>query len=311
MNRFSLVFIELPHVVRNFTEDKKDNADSLNVIFTNKPVRLGVNLRERLRPNVWLRVEGEVVPEFTIAEEEAATGQIVRSESAKARSLAGWVEYSWSEQHPLPERSAVGIEGGYHMDERSEGLRGSGSLLGSRTAFDADKDDQSPQRLDRHVLMEFDKDLYWISADDSIIAWRSTRTYAKPYAWVVINDAWTLRAAVQFERREIIRVNRQSVKTTIENRYIAPMAGARWGLGARRQSIVEFGWASLFRQREEHSGAGASTTDFNDHRLYVAFEYAFSPNKFIRLVESFELNKRDRGQYGIHDHGFFQMIFGF
>ena len=28
-------------------------------------------------------------------------------------------------------------------------------------------------------------------------------------------------------------------------------------------------------------------------------------------LESFELDERDRGQYGIHDHGFFQMIFGF
>jgi hypothetical protein len=31
----------------------------------------------------------------------------------------------------------------------------------------------------------------------------------------------------------------------------------------------------------------------------------------VRLNEAFELDPEDRGQFGIHDHGFFQMIVGF
>jgi hypothetical protein len=31
----------------------------------------------------------------------------------------------------------------------------------------------------------------------------------------------------------------------------------------------------------------------------------------VRSNEAFELDSEDRGQFGIHDHGFFQMIVGF
>ncbi len=173
-------------------------------------------------------------------------------------------------------------------------------------------DEDLRQSAGRPVLMEFDKDLYWISPDDSVAAWSNTRTYGKPYAWIVLSDQWSLRAAVLFESREIRRRNQQSVETWIVNHYVAPAAGARLGLGSRRRAIVEFGWASLFRRREEKTGVGTSIeTHFDNHRIYASFEYAFSPGRIVRLIESFELDARDRGQYGIHDHGFFQMIIGF
>jgi hypothetical protein len=330
VNRYSVLFIELPHVVRNFTEERKDGADSLNVVFTDKPVRLGLNIRERLRPGVWLRLEGEYVPEFTVIEEEAATGTVARSESAKAKSLGGWVEYNWRETDALAAKSAVGFEAGYRRDERAEGSSPLTNTLSSPrinegiAPLGAQRIDEGfasvgvgdegelPQKCDRLILMEFDKDLYWISADDSVTAWRNTRAYAKPYAWVVLNDRWLVRAAVQFERREIRRRNRQSTETVIENRYIAPAAAGRLSLGSRRQAIVELGWASLFRQRQERVGQSAPIeTDFDDHRMFMTFEYVFSPNKRVRLIEAFELDGEDRGRYGIHDHGFFQMIFGF
>jgi len=318
VNRYSLFFIEFPHVVRNFTEERKGTSDSLNVIFTDKPVRLGLNIRERLHRGVWFRLEGELVPEFTVAEEEEATGSVVRSETVMAKSLAGWLEYNWPQTDPLPARSAIGIEAGYRQDERTDG---SAFLTGAlapreldegpaRLAERSDKD--RPQGAGRAILMEFDKDLYWISPDDSVAAWSNTRAYGKPYAWIVLSDRWSLRAAVLFESREIRRRNQQSVETLIVNHYVAPAAGARLGLGSRRRAIVEFGWASLFRRREEKTGLGTSIeTDFDDHRIYASLEYAFSPSKIVRLIESFELDASDRGRYGIHDHGFFQIIIGF
>jgi hypothetical protein len=312
VDRYSLFFIEFPHVVRNFTEGRKDNADSLNVVFTDKPVRLGLNVRERLHRGVWLRLEGELVPEFTVAEEVQATGAVVRSEAVKAKSLAGWLEYNWPPTDPLPARSAVGLEAGYRQDERTERP---GSLAAAPARAPSWEDPTKTGDVvsaASGVLMAFDKDLYGISPDDTVAAWSNTRTYARPYTWIVLNDRWSLRAAILFESREIQRLNRQAVETSIENRYVAPAAGARLGLGSRQQSIVELGWTSLARRREEKTGAGASIrTDFDDHRIYAAFEYVFGPDRIVRLIESFELDANDRGQYGIHDHGFFQMIIGF
>jgi hypothetical protein len=315
VDRYSLFFIDFPHVVRNFTEDRKGTSDSLNVVFTDKPVRLGLNVRERLHRGIWLRLEGELVPEFTVAEEDRATGSAGRSEKIKARSLAGWLETNWPQTDPLPARSAIGIEAGYRRDERTEG---STFLSGAQAPGEAvapltERSDRNrPRGAGGLILMEFDKDLYWISPDDSVTAWCHTRTYGKPYAWIVLNDRWTVRAAVLIEMREIRRRNRQSVETSIENRYVAPAAGARLGLGARRRATVEMGWASLFRRREERTGAGPPVeTDIDDHRIYAAFEYAFGPDRIVRLVEAFDLDARDRGQYGIHDHAFVQMIIGF
>ncbi len=314
VDRYSLCFVEFPHVVRNFTEGRSGNTDSLDVVFTDKPVRFGLNIRERLHRGVWIRIEGELVPEFIVVE-EAATGSVVRSETAAAKSLAGWLEYSWPPTVPLPARSAIGFEAGYRHDEREEGpaplttasARGAPAKIPEQPW---DRFDAQPAVSD--VLMEFDKDLYWINPEDSVTAWRSTRTYAKPYAWIVLNDRWSLRGAVQFESREIRRRNRQSVEMSIKNHYVAPSVGARLGLGSHRQSIVELGWASLSRRREERTGTGTSNeTAFDDHRIYAALEYVLSPDKIVRLIESFELDAGDRGEYGIHDHAFFQMIFGF
>jgi hypothetical protein len=315
VNRYARVIVEFPHVVRNFTEGRKGAADSLDVVFADKPLRLGLDVRERVYRGVWFALEGEIVPEFTVTETDGETGELVRSEAVKATSLAGWVETSWPQTDPLPERSAVGLEAGYRKDERGE------VHAASMTAAPALADPAFPVRragddgalaAGGSVLMEFDRDLYWISADDSVAGWTSTRAYGKPYAWIVLDHRWSVRGVVRFERREIRHLNRQSMETIIENRYVAPAAGARLALGAKRRSTVELGWASLFRTRKEKTGAGSPVeTDIDDHRIYAGFDYAFAADKVVRLIESFELDARDRGQYGIHDHGFVQLIFGF
>lgn len=367
VNRYTVVFVEWPQLVRNFAEHGKDNSDSLIVVFADHPIRLGVNSRERLAAGLWLRVQGELIPEFEVAEEIQATGVTARTEKVEARSLAGWLEFGWDrideagdKEAPtdvagppgvgvFETRSAVGIDTGYRLDKRagrrSAGLGAGGGqpvrmagqvggqpfglcALGGRPVsgrlvspvFGAVRresgDEPHPTLPVGDVpLMEFDRDLYIISDDDSIVAWTNRRLYARPYGWVAVGERWTVRGSVQLETRDIRRLNRQDTETTITKRIVVPIAGVRWGLGARQASVVEFGWASQFRHREEEVRRGgdvsSSSMNFDDHRIYVAFEYAFGPARMLRLIETIDLDNDERGRFGVHDHGFFQLLFGF
>ncbi|NIM19180.1 MAG: hypothetical protein GTO51_02230 [Candidatus Latescibacteria bacterium] len=68
---------------------------------------------------------------------------------------------------------------------------------------------------------------------------------------------------------------------------------------------------------EELKWTGTSTflshsrENIRDHRFYIAYEYHFGPDKAVRIIESIDLDSEDWGQFSIHDHGFFQMQFGF
>lgn len=309
VNRYARFIVEFPHVVRNFNEDHKGFGDSPDVVFADRPLRLALDVRERVCPGVWFSLEGEIVPEFTVNERDGRTRVVTRSESVEAASLGGWVEYSWPGEKELPDRSSAGVQASWQEDDRAENVPTLAAPAGSRGRL-ADAD--GALAAGSSPLMAFDKDLYWISANDSIAGWKVSRSSVKPYAWIVLDDRWTVRGVLLFEERSIRLLADQGVETVIDNRYVAPALGARLSLGHERRAIVELGWASLFRKRTERRGGGArDEMRIDDQRLYVGFDYVFATDRRVSITESFELDARDRGQYGIHDHAFVQMIFGF
>jgi hypothetical protein len=132
-----------------------------------------------------------------------------------------------------------------------------------------------------------------------------------------LNDRVVLRGTLRFEEREIAIGNDNDQTFTTINKYVVPSVGVRYGLGDRRQYQLEAGLASEWRERTEKRTESPDVPqivgeeDFDDHRLYIAFEYVFSDSKIIRFIEAFELDSEDRGEFKIHDHGFFQLILGF
>jgi hypothetical protein len=170
----------------------------------------------------------------------------------------------------------------------------------------------------RHVPpTHFGRDLYQRTDEDSVAAWRDSRWFLSPYAWIVLNDRVTLRANVRVGEQEIGigNVTEQTFYTT--NAYVVPLVGVRYSFGRSRSAVLETGLVSEWRKRTEeqtddmHNRVEVRREHFDDHRLYVGFEYVFGDSKIIRLVEAFELDAEDRGDFAIHDHGFFQVIFGF
>ena len=160
--------------------------------------------------------------------------------------------------------------------------------------------------------MEFDGDLFFPGGDDSVQVWRERRLRAEPYVWLYLTRRFTARAAVRFETRKIEWVNTGGVAHAIETDYVVPSVGLRTYFGSRRKFVVETDFASEIRKRREEIGGSLSRTEnFHDHRFYFGLEYFFADDKIIRIIEAIELDGEDVGEFRIHDHGFFQMIFAF
>ncbi|MEJ2720021.1 MAG: hypothetical protein P8181_02605 [bacterium] len=111
--------------------------------------------------------------------------------------------------------------------------------------------------------------------------------------------------------------NTQSQTFYTTNAYVVPLLAVRYSFGRNRKAVLETGLVSEWRTyTEDRTEVGynrlrVKRDKSDDHRLYVAFEYVFSDSKIIRLIEGLELDAEDRGDFGFHDHGFFQVIFGF
>jgi hypothetical protein len=87
VDRYTKFFIEFPHIVHNFVERNKDDGDSLITTFEGVPLRIGLVERDEVALGLTFWLEGEIVPEFTVVEEEQHTGRETRAENAFARSL--------------------------------------------------------------------------------------------------------------------------------------------------------------------------------------------------------------------------------
>ena len=305
-NQYSIVFVEFPQVVRNFTERNKGGPDTVLTTFTDKPVRFGVDIREPIGSHVWLRVAGDYTPEFEVIDEIKSTGQTIARERIEAASIMGWVEYVWQEDRALSEQTAFGIDWGFRDEKscRSFGSSSVPSLIGGSTS-------SMIQQAPRLLEMEIDGDLYDRGVDDSVQAWQERRVRLQPYVWLALNPRVTVRATVRGERREIDWTNIAGLRRSLHSDYLVVLAGLRTHFGSRRQSIIEGGLASEFRERRQWTGGVSDTTHHDDHRAYLSFEYAFDESKRVRITEALELDGEDIGDLRIHDHGFIQMIFGF
>ena len=258
---------------------------------------------------MWLRLAGEFIPSFEVADELEDSGIITQREKIEARGLSGWVEHVWHNDRPITAQTALGIEAGYRYEE-SQRLPGAAAESTNRAAdhCQAIQLSLAPRLLD----MEFDDDLYDRGRDDDAQFWSERRWRAEPYAWVAVNPRLTARARVRFEQRDIEWLDDRARYRSLKTTYAVPTISARVHFGSHRQAIVEAGFASEFRNRREvRVDASVREDNLADHRLYLAYEHVFGEAKMIRVAEAIELDREDVGELRIHDHGFLQLVFGF
>ena len=314
VNQFMILSVEWPGFMRNFSEHHRNTSDSLLNVFTKKPVRFGLDVRERIIPNVWVRARGEFIPSFEMGEEVTANGETFPKERAEAKAMGGWIEYITDPAREIRDQTAFGIEVGYERSRKSKDPEYGSSLFDDRGVFGPSRDGESLVRVPQ---TRFGEDLFERTDEDTVRAWRESRWFVAPYAWVTLTDRVGLRATIRFEEREIAIGNDADQTFTTINEYVVPAVGVRYALGERRQYLLEAGLASEFRKRTEKQVESPSLPhvvleeNFDDHRLYIAFEYVFGDSKIIRINEAFELDSEDRGEFKIHDHGFVQLILGF
>jgi len=313
VDRFFKLSIEWPGFMRNFSEHHRETSDSLLNVFTDQPVRFGLDMREEITPNVWIRATGEFAPEFTMGEEINATGELISLESAEAKGVDGWLEYVVDPSRDVRDQMAFGVEAGYQKSVKSKGF----VARPTHGSAAADALSRSDENLWAVPPTHFGQDLYEQTDDDTVTAWLDTRKFVSPYAWVPLGERVTLRGTFRYEKREIGIQGDTDRTSFTTNEYLVPRIGVSYAMGNERQCLVEAGFVSEFRKRTEEYADGwqprvtVSEQRFSDHRLYLAFEYVFGESNVIRLNEGFELDPEDRGQFGIHDHGFFQLIVGF
>jgi hypothetical protein len=315
VDRYAILSIEWPGFMRNYFEHRRETSDSLLNVFTNRPVRLSLRLREQLLSRLWVGAFGELVPSFEMGDEVTATGQQFPREEADARALTGWVEYTLDPAKPVRDQTSFGIEAGYERSAKTKDVD-----CGCVPLFLLRPTGPSTRRGEELWAVpqgHFGEDLYERTDEDTVRAWHDRRAFVSPYAWIPIGERVVLNATLRYEEREIRVRSDAGLTDETTNEYVVPRIGASYAMGSRRQYILEGGFVSEFRKRTvERAAAGSSLVsvreeDFDDHRLYLAFEYVFGESNLVRLIEGFELDGEDRGQFGIHDHGFFQLIIGF
>lgn len=164
VNAYSIVFVEFPQLVRNFTERRKGGPDTVLTVFTDKPVRFGLDVREPLGPHVWLRLAGEFIPSFEMVDEIKSTGETIAREKVKAAGIMGWIEYVWHGDRSYGEQTALGLDWGYREEEstRSFGASSAVSNIGGPALADRARDRGLPllQEAPRLLETEFDGDLF-------------------------------------------------------------------------------------------------------------------------------------------------------
>ncbi|UCG50424.1 MAG: hypothetical protein JSW58_09420 [Candidatus Latescibacterota bacterium] len=313
-NRFVKVSVEWPHFLNNFSERRRDRHDSLLTIYTDHPTRYAFDLRERIIPGIWVGATGEFIPEFEMGDELTATQEKIPKERADAKVITGWAEYILNPSRGLREQTAFGINAGYRKERKSKDPECQCSFWDDRVVGDTARDDRGIWAVPQTY---FEGDLYGRTEEDTVMAWRESRWFLSPYAWVVVNDRLTVRASVRFEEREIAIGNDNEQAFYTVNKYIVPTVGARYAFGKSRLAILEMGIVSEFRRRTEERTDDpfmrmvTRKENFDDNRMYIAFEYVFGDSKILRLNEAIELDAQDWGEFRIHDHGFFQLIFEF
>lgn len=312
VNDYFIFFLEFPHFLKNFTEDHSDSPDTVRTRFDTNPLRIGVDVRELLYPHLWLRLQASTTNLFDIRSESYPAGDLLNNETGKVTDISGYIEYVFDPDLSLSSQSAAGVEGFYHKTEKSRTpVEFGGQSLRARNMFFVDG---SPIATTFTAVDETNP--FTPTEGDSVNAWLAESRYVKPYAWIVLDERFTVRTALRFEKRDIKWLDLWNIETKLTNWYAIPSIGIRYGLGEKRASIIDAGFVGQYRKREESKRTcctvlSISTDRYQDNRLYIAYEYHFSESSSVRILETIDLDREDWGQFSIHDHGFFQMQFGF
>lgn len=309
-DHFWLVSIEVPDFLRNATHHFQDQNDSLLHVFTDRPLRYGLDVRQPFfERRMWLRLLGEYVPRFEIGDELTDTGERIYQEQSRASAIRGWVEYVGEPWLELRAQTALGVEGAWRKTVRLARTvaQATPNLFDRRTGGGKGEDAMALQP------MEFEDEIFRRSEDDTLSAWSESRAWVQPYAWVPLNDRFTLRATLRFEERTIGLLDDNGNKATITNQYAVPLVGIRTGFGWRRAHVIDTGFDFEFRRRKvEQTVEMVPEGDVRrDHRYYLAYEYAWGEGKILRIMETIDLDYADWGDFFVHDHGFFQLLFDF
>jgi hypothetical protein len=312
VNDYFIFFVEFPHFMKNFTEDHSDPPDSVRTRFDSNPMRIGVDVRELIYPHLWLRLQAATTNVFDIRSETYPDGVWINNETGKVTDIKGYAEYVFDTESSLKKQSSAGVEGFYHKTEKSK----TPVLLPGILSHEGDEVLAGGPPTTLFFLGENENNPFTPTEGDSVESWIVENRYVKPFAWIVLDDRFTVRAAVRFQKRDIKWLDTRSNETKLTNWYSIPSIGIRWGIGSTKASIVDAGFVGQYRKREELKRSccevlSRSTDKYQDNRIYIAYEYHFNETSSVRILETIDLDREDWGQFSIHDHGFFQMQFGF
>jgi len=317
VDRYAVIYLEFPRFLNNFTERHKGTSDSTLYVYSRQPVKVGLEFRDDITRHLTARLSGYVSNDYEFAAEDAFTGSRVPEGGGRVRAVSGWLEYVDDTTKAVEEQNSFGVEWGYSLVEKSREVLDSYSPVGSRILIEEDAGGpivSSPGLSLPYI--EFDTDPFTLMEEDTVVSWSETRKYAATYLWLSPGHGFKVRVDLRFERWSLEWVNADQVRSDISSSYFVPSLRVRLGLGTRRASVVEGGYIAEYRKRRERRYIGKInevTVDSHrcDHRLSIAYEYRFRPDVIVRIIESIDLDRRDWGQFSIHDHGFFQIIIGF
>jgi hypothetical protein len=133
--------------------------------------------------------------------------------------------------------------------------------------------------------------------------------------WIPLAERLLLKWSLDYVDRKLAWRDDRGRLTKIENTAVVPGVGLQVRPRGGK-TYLEAGLAAEYRRRtEEHyrSGLGEGRRDdrYQDHRIYLVYEYRFADAKIIRLIETIDLDREDWGSFSIHDHAFVQLLFEF
>lgn len=311
VNRYAQVFVEFPHLVRNFAERHGDTGGKILAVFTDQPFRVGFDVRELLNQHVWLRATGNLIPDFRGALEDGTTGEILAGENGYAEAVEGWVEYFEESMRGRNGVRATGITFGHKKTVKG------GPTTGSQPSSPdlIQSADRGATAGPRAIPAIVDRDFYLITEPDSISGWEQNYDHVGPYTWLPLSERSVLKSSFMYVDRTLKRYDRSGRRTDVTNSAVVAGFGLLRQIG-RGGTYVEAGIAAEYRHRlEKKSGGGLPDErredDIHDSRVYLVYEHRFEGAKSIRLIETIDLDKEDWGAFSIHDHAFVQLLFEF
>jgi hypothetical protein len=93
IDRYALLYVEFPRILNNFTEHRKDTGDTLLALYSRQPVKIGLDLRERVTAQLTVRLSGYATNSFEMVNENDRTG--IRTNEEK-----GWVRGMFAPRPP-------------------------------------------------------------------------------------------------------------------------------------------------------------------------------------------------------------------